>query len=157
MCLLLFTVHDVDEFRFATLVWGSCMRRYKRGGRFSHSWLFCPNQGCQDGNILLAGTPPSRPPALSCSNSQATNADRCRPNKPLLCKGHCEKATALPTFLVVDTAGAMQDAILGLATTTVMGAAVLIILSNAKRLQYPHVLMAGLMALLSTYEREFYD
>lgn len=85
-----FHVHDVDEFRTSKIC-STCMeelRRYKkRGGRLSYSRLFCLTCSSRTGrpvfvdrdfnaaaNILLAGTSPTRPPALSRSNSQASTA-----------------------------------------------------------------------------------
>ncbi len=89
---------DVDEFRTSKTC-NACLgelRRYrKRGGRLSHSRLFCPTCSSRMGrpffvdrdvnaatNILRAGgTSPSRPEALSRGNSRISTASLERGEK----------------------------------------------------------------------------
>ncbi len=76
-----FSLQDVDEFRTSktcSTCLGELKSYRKHGGRLSHSRLFCPTCSLKRGhpafvdrdvnaaaNILLAGTSPSRPEALS--------------------------------------------------------------------------------------------
>lgn len=107
-----FPLKEVSEFK-TSKVCNTCMaeltRYRKRGGRLSYSRLFCPTCSSKMGrpifvdrdanaaaNILLAGTSPTRPCALSRGSHAVSTASQATGEKSVLETGKHGKSSKLP-------------------------------------------------------------